>query len=112
MVVNWIWANNVRPLMDVLAWLTSYDLTEDEWNVIAEGVDESDGDAKPPREFEWELSGRERVVLRLAADPGTNVIQVKIEAPNTIEQKVDIALNLMNQFHFRRDDDLDRVRQR
>ena len=51
-IENWIWDTNLRPLIEVLAWLADYQLFEGEWDLIRAGVHDTDSDARPARWFD------------------------------------------------------------
>ncbi len=95
---NWIWLQNLEALVDVLAWLSCYELAEGEWDAIRFGVDESDADAVPSRWYTHELHGEHEVKFDVGHDKGTNVLQVKVDAPDAIAAKVEVVLALMQQY--------------
>jgi|PlaIllAssembly_1097288.scaffolds.fasta_scaffold524573_2 hypothetical protein len=99
-VENWIWRANLRSFVDVLAWLSGYELSEGEREAIYLGAEESDSDANPPRWYNYEFSGRHKVKFQIGHDKGTEVVQVRLQLSNTIVEKVEVAVDLMNQYTF------------
>jgi len=99
-VANWIWRTNLRPFVEVLAWLSHYELADGEWDAILSGVEQSDSDAVPPRWYNYEFQGKHKVTFSIGWDQGTEVIQVRMKIPNAIAVKIETALDLMNQYTF------------
>ena len=97
---NWIWETNLRPLVEVLAWLADYELFEGEWDLIRNGVCDTDSDAHPPRWFDHEFLGRGRVAFSLAKNGGSSVISVRLSAEEPLRTKLEFTLDLMNQYEF------------
>jgi hypothetical protein len=97
-VANWIWRGNLRPFVDVLAWLSCYELSDGEWEALYLGVEESDSDANPPRWYNCEFAGKHNVKVQIGHDRGTSVIQIRLQLPDVIAEKVSVALDLMNQY--------------
>ena|SRR6266481_4947306 len=97
-VGNWIWLQNLQPFVEVLAWLSGYELSDGEWDAIRFGVEESDSDANPPRWYNYVYHGAHKVTFDIGHDKGTNVVQVRLDLPDAIAAKVEIALDLMNQY--------------
>jgi hypothetical protein len=97
-VRNWVWHQNIRALVDVLTRLSRYELSESEWEAIRLGVEQSDSDATPPRWYKFELRGKHNLQLNIGHDKGTDVVQVRLELPDSIALKAEVALDLMNQF--------------
>jgi len=99
-IANWIWSDNLRPFVDVLAWLCEYDLADGEWDTISHGVNESDSDATPERWYEYEFHGSGVVRFRMARDSGTNVLNVHLDVADSLGEKIGLALDLMNQYRL------------
>jgi hypothetical protein len=86
--------------VEVLAWLSHYELADGEWDAILSGVEQSDSDASSPQWYNYEFQGKHKVTFNVGWDHGTEVIQVRIKLPDAIAARVETALNLMNQYTF------------
>ncbi len=53
MIADWIIDDNLREFLEVLGWISQYDFSPDEIDIIAFGVAQSDGDRD--RWYGWEF---------------------------------------------------------
>jgi len=97
---NWVWEINLRPLVEVFAWLTGYEILEEEWHLIMTGVQGTDSDAQPERWFDYEFNGCERVTFSLAKDGGSSVICVRMSAEEPLRAKLELAIEIMNRYEL------------
>ena len=102
-IANWIWLQNVRAFVDVLARLSGYELSEGEWDAIDSGVAVSDSDANPPRWYSYSFEGKSKVKFDVGHDKGTNVVQIRLTAPDEIVPRIQTALELMNSYVLTKD---------
>ncbi len=99
-IANWIWLENLQPFVDVLARLAGYELSELDWDAIRLGVEESDGDATPPRFYSYEFYGESTVCFQLGLDQGSDVVQVRLKVPATLAAEAGFAIKMMNEYRL------------
>ena len=89
-VTDWIRDDNVCQFLDVLAWLVKHDFAYAEWEVIRDGLENSDHG-----KGNWhacEFRGAQTLKFRLAAEPIANKVHVAIEPPEPLLSGVETAI--------------------
>gem|GEM_PF-2857237 len=99
-IENWILENNLKPLMEMLSHWAKYTFEPDDWDAIHYGIQESNRETN--KWFDYILSGVEPVSIRLAADPGSSVVHVRIECSPSLAAKAGVALELMQNYKLSR----------
>ena len=101
MLANWVFADNLRPFLLSLGWFVGYAFDEDDWSAIRRGIEGTDeeGDLWFDYEFAGELPAR----FRIAVDPGTSVVHVRVAVPAVAEPKVEAALSILQHFRVQTD---------
>lgn len=97
---NWIWRDNLEPLISEFERISGDELDVGVRKVFMDDIAESDSDSVPPRWAEQTFDGTRLITARLAADPGTQVIQVQVEAEEPVLTELRIILGLMNSYHL------------
>ncbi len=98
MATEWLYRENLAAFISVLGWLAEYDTAPDELTAIDYGVRETNAEAD--QWYEYEFVGLHRIAFSLAADPGTSVVHVRIEAPTDLKPKIDMAIAIFAHFHL------------
>ena len=101
MLANWVFAENLRPFLISLGWFVGYEFDPDDWTAIRYGIEATDQEAD--RWFEYEFAGLQRAVFRLACDPGTSVVHVRVEVPAALVPKVEAAIAIFQAFRIQAD---------
>ena len=99
-ISGWILEDNVRPFVDILASLASYNLDEGELDYIRHGLDETDSDAEPATWLEYRLAGKEAIEFRIARESGTSVVMAELVVPNLLSDRVQLILDLLSTYHL------------
>jgi hypothetical protein len=96
--LGWIWTQNLRPLLDVLGWLTDFKIDESDWAAISTGIVGTDSERGPW--FDFPLG--ETTVL-LALEPGAGeMITLRIEGTSAaVTPKLELASDIMRAFDVR-----------
>jgi hypothetical protein len=97
MLRNWIFEENLKPTLELLAQYAGYDFSPDDWNAVRFGVTETD--EEQDRWCEYEFSVPERVAFRVAQSSGSRVIFFQVESKPEIEGKVETVLRIAQ--HYR-----------
>ncbi len=100
MVAGWILRDNLEPFLTTLSWVVGYSIDDDDWHAITTGLLETDGDLL--RWCSYEFADDGVVKFNLAVDRGTEVMQVKVDAPIGFEPQVELAVAVFQHFHLRK----------
>lgn len=96
MLADWIRAENLRPFLLSLGWFVSYDVDAEDFTSIVHGIEPTEEEAD--RWFYYEFVGQQRAAFRLACDPGSSIIHVRVEVSAAIEPKVEAAIAIFQAF--------------
>lgn len=96
MVENWIFKKNLKPLVEIVSRYAGYPFDADDWIAISSGITETDQE----RDFwfDYDLAGGCPVQLRLAADPGTSVLFIRLSSDPETEKKLELVLDILNEY--------------
>jgi hypothetical protein len=100
MIHDWIFDDNLPAFLTTIGWIIGCELDNEERADITSGVAESDGDHD--KWFQYELKGDSPARLELACDHGCGVVQVRIEVPQALEERVKLAIQIFNEYHVTR----------
>jgi hypothetical protein len=104
MVANWIYDENLSVFVETLGYIVGSQFDPVELALIEEGVRESDGDAD--RWYEYRILGHVCAChMRLALDPGSCVIQVRLDLPELQAAQALVALFMCQCFYLRTEAD-------
>jgi len=79
--------------------LVGYEFDTLDWDAVAIGL--RDTDVERQQWFEYPLSGRQSLALKVALDPGSSVVFVEAEADGALAARLDAAAELMATFWLR-----------
>ena len=94
MYKGWVYENELIHFTEILAHFADYTLDSGDVDAIRYGVVQTDQEAN--HWFEYSLQGSHAVQFRLAKDPGTAVIHFEITASGEIEEKMKVAMVVMD----------------
>jgi hypothetical protein len=90
MLQDWIFEQNLKSVLELLAEHAGYDFDPDEWNAVRFGVAETD--AERDRWYKYEFTGERRVAFSLARDSGSSIINLKVESDPDTESKIETVI--------------------
>ena len=92
-VDDWIFAENLKPFVEMLAHAANCPLDDDDWTAISYGVRDSNGDEE--KWYTYPLEGQPRLHLELAAMPGSAVVSVRIRGPQDSPPELPAQIELL-----------------
>lgn len=93
---EWIWRDNLVPVLDLLASLAGHRFDDDDLNAVELGIRDTDCDAD--RWFEYEFSGKITVKVYIAEDRGANVRMLKVESPPDVGLSVATVIDVAQRY--------------
>jgi hypothetical protein len=97
MITSWIWINNLRPFLSVLAWTVVYDFDPDDWVAISHGIVGTNDEEE--RWFGYEFSGQHRAEFMLAFDAESDLVHLRISLPESLVPRIETAISIFSHFH-------------
>jgi hypothetical protein len=92
--------DNLLPFMTALGWLVAYQFDDGDWAALSYGL--RDSDAEAGQWYEYEFSGRERLVFSVALDDsGSSVVYLRVALPEEFEPQVKLLAEFCWHFHWR-----------
>jgi hypothetical protein len=94
-VEDWIFAENLQPFVEVLAFLAGYALYDEDydWVAIEYGVKATDEDAN--KWYTYAFARTRPLEFDLACNVGSNVVSVRVRSDDTITADLMAQLNLL-----------------
>jgi hypothetical protein len=94
-VEGWIFAENLQPFVELLAFLAGYRLydVEYDWVAIEHGIKETDVDAG--KWCTYAFAGTQPLTLHVAQDEGSNVVHVRVTSEAAITADLAAQLELL-----------------
>jgi hypothetical protein len=93
---GWIFEDNLWPFLSVMSWLVKYDFDDLDWDAISYGT--KDTDVEKDRWYDYEFTGDFVAKFRLAADPGTEVLALKVDIAERFAPQVETAMEIFRNF--------------
>lgn len=92
---NWIFAENLQPFVEVLAYLAGYTLYDEEydWVTIEYGIQDTDEDEG--RWYIYAFAGPRPLTLHLARNSGSDVVSVRVTRDAPIPADLAAQLHLL-----------------
>jgi hypothetical protein len=96
-VEGWIFAENLQPFIELLAFLAGYALYDDEyeWVAIEDGIQDTDADAG--KWYAYTLAGTRPLALQVARNIGSNVVSVQVTSDTAVGADLAAQLSLLVQ---------------
>ncbi|MEH1938521.1 MAG: hypothetical protein V7L14_33420 [Nostoc sp.] len=91
MATNWIFDNNLKPFIEVLAMFCGCEIDQDDLDAIYSGVKKTDYEKDVW--FEYEYTGS--LEFKVAQDVGSSVIFVDVLADEALEAKIAVAIEIL-----------------
>ena len=94
-VGDWIFAENLQPFAELLAFLAGYTLYDEDydWVAIKFGIKDTDEDGD--KWYTYAFAGRRPLTLHLALNPGSNVVSVRVSSDAAITAELAAQLDLL-----------------
>ncbi len=94
-VEGWIFAENLQPFAELLAFLAGYRLydVEYDWVAIEYGVKDTDVDAG--KWYTYAFAGTQPLTLHIAQDEGSNVVHVRVTSEAAITADLAAQFDLL-----------------
>ena len=100
-VKNWIYEENLRPMLDFASGLAGYDFGDLDWDALTLGARETD--VEKHEWFSYPLVGRRSLAFEVARDPGSGVAFVRVASDDgQIELQIEAAVSLMQTYRLSR----------
>lgn len=74
---GWVWRTNLTPLFEMCSQLVGYRFDDLDAGAVEVGVERTDAEAE--LWFAYDLVGKPTVSLRVARDPGSDVVLIEID---------------------------------
>jgi hypothetical protein len=100
MVSRWVFEENLRPVLEILARSAGYNFDERDWTAVRYGVQATDYEGE--HWYDYEFVGVHRVALGVARDEGSCVIFIRCESDAEIERTADVVLTIAQEFRLSR----------
>ncbi len=95
-IANWIYEENLKPLLETLSSLVGYSFDESDWVAVSTGIintnDEED------KWYKYQLIGKQAVEIAIAIEPGSCVIHVQLQGELDVEEKAEVAVAIFQQY--------------
>jgi hypothetical protein len=96
MVADWIYEENLKPLLETVSGFVAYSFDESDWVAVSTGsLNTSD---EKNEWYEYRLIGSQTVDVKIAADPGSCVVFVQLQGEPGIEEKIEVAISIFQQY--------------
>jgi hypothetical protein len=94
-VGGWIFAENVQPFVELLAFLAGYTLYDKayDWVAIEYGI--KDTDEETDKWYSYSFAGTRPLVLELARNIGSSVVSVRVTSDAAITAQLAAQLDLL-----------------
>ena len=89
MISSWIYEENLKPLLETVSLFVDYNFDGRDWLAINNGIRETD--EEKDRWYEYQLIGKRRIEVKIANDPGSSVVMIQLQSEPDIEEKIQIA---------------------
>lgn len=99
MIGNWIYEENLKPLLEVLSQLVSYNFDDSDWTAISTGLKGTDDEKN--EWYSYSLIGRKTVEVEVAADNGSCVVHVRLHSELHVEEKAEVAISIFQNYTVR-----------
>ena len=100
---SWIWSDNLRSFFEILGRLCGYTFDDADWAAVEAGVRDTDGERDS--RYSYPLGERTSWVVRIAQDPGTDVVLVQLDCADATDEqsaKLELLLELANTYVLKR----------
>ncbi len=98
---DWVLDSNLRSYLTSLSWLVRYSFDDDDWTAVQAGL--ASADAEASRWFDYTLYSPQSepgIVLELAPDVGTSVIQVRARFDPSLKLQVVQTTAIFQNLHI------------
>jgi hypothetical protein len=94
-VDGWIFAENLQPFVELLAFLAGYTLYDEEydWVAIEYGIQDTDRDAG--KWYTYSFAGTRLLMLHLAHNVGSSVVTVRVTSDAALTAELAAQLDLL-----------------
>jgi len=96
MFSDWILEDNLKPFVETLSGFVGYRFDDRDWDAIRFNLKDTDVEAE--RWYDYELAGERTAKLRLARDPGSIVLFVRVQADEDLERRAAVATEIMGSY--------------
>ena len=97
---GWTCKSNLTLFLEMLAYVARYDLTAEELETLQHRAERTD--VETGQWAEWQFVGAHAISLRLAADPGTEVLHFQVVGTEEIEAAVALLGEVMCNYRLAR----------
>ncbi|MEY4482754.1 MAG: hypothetical protein RL693_206 [Verrucomicrobiota bacterium] len=98
MHTNWIWRDNLIPVLDLLVSLVGHQLDSEDTGAVLLGICGTDADAG--RWFEYEFSGSSTLKIWVADDIGSDVRMLRVESVPLYAQDVRTIFDVAQRYRL------------
>ncbi|KJH70683.1 hypothetical protein [Aliterella atlantica] len=94
MLINWIYEENLKLLLETLSCLVDYSFDESDWVAFNIGIVNTN--VEKDEWYEYQLIGKQTIEVKIAADPGSCVIHVQLQSKPDVEEKAEVAITIFS----------------
>jgi hypothetical protein len=94
-VEGWIFAENLQPFAELLAFLAGYTLYDVEYDGVALEYGVKDTDVDAGKWYTYAFAGTHPLTLHVAQDEGSNVVHVRVTSEAAITADLAAQLDLL-----------------
>jgi hypothetical protein len=100
-IQDWIFLDNLRPFAEIISASINYDLLEEEWIAIDEGVKESDIDKG--KWYDYEIDSHEDSVrMFFSKEHGACVVNLKVTSSKESSVLISNIIGILQNYHLSR----------
>lgn len=95
MVADWLFEDNLRPFVELLAQLAGYTLYDEDydWLAIEYGMQDTNEDAD--KWYTYPFAGADPAVFELARNPGSDVVSIRVRGEQGIRPELAAQLDVL-----------------
>jgi hypothetical protein len=92
-VAGWIFEENLRPFVEMVAYVAGYVFDEDDWTAIHFGVQDTDSERGPW--LTYPFTGRMPLTLKAAKESGAGIVSFDLDSEAGLAPEVEAQLDLL-----------------
>ena len=94
-VEGWIFAENLQPFVELLAFLAGYKLYDEEYDWVAIEYGVKDTDVDEEKWCTYTFAGTHPLTLHVAQDEGSHVVHIRVTSDAAITEDLAAQLDLL-----------------
>jgi hypothetical protein len=95
-IADWIYKDNLKPLLETLSCFVDYSFDESDWVAVSTGIINTN--YEEDKWYKYQLIGKQAVEVTMAVDPGSSVIFVQLQGELDVKEKAEVAIAIFQQY--------------